>query len=613
MGRRSKLDRGGCCGQPPLRMPEQQRADGTRDLVAVARGDRPADLVVRNGRWVNVCSGEILAGTDVAVLEGRIAYCGPDARPMIAPTTEVIEAGGRYLVPGLLDAHVHIESAMVTPTEFARAVLPRGTTSVFADPHEIANVLGLRGVKLFAEEARRLLLKVYLQIPSCVPAVQGLDTPGAEIGPQEVAEALAWPEVVGLGEVMDYPGVIAGAEGVHAKISAARRAGKTVGGHYASPDLGRPFHAYAAGGVADCHEGTRAEDAIARVRQGMRAILRQGSAWRDLAEGLRAITEFGLDPRHVLLATDDRHAETLLREGHMDDVVRTAIAAGVPSMTAIQMATVNVAEHFGVDRDVGAIAPGRMADVLVVSDLERFAVDIVVTSGRVVADGGELRINLPAFPYPDWARATVRLGRPLAPNDLALEAPADEGEVEVRAIELVEHQAPTRERRVRLPVRRGRIELVPGTAEVAVVERHRASGRIGKGVLVGLGLEPGCAVASTVAHDTHHLLVVGTDPVAMARAGNHVAEAGGGIAVVRGEAVQASLPLPIAGILSDRPVSEVAAGLAEIHAALRACGVRLADALMTLSLLALPVIPALRVTDLGLVDVERGEIVSPFV
>lgn len=588
-------------------------ADVTRRLVAVASGRRPADLVIRNGRWVNVSSGEILPGTDVAILGDRIAYCGPDAGPAIGPDTHVIDAAGRYLVPGLLDAHVHIESSMLTPTEFARAVLPRGTTGVFADPHEIANVLGLRGVKLFLDEAHGLPLKVFLQVPSCVPAVRGLDTPGAEIGPAEVDEALAWPGVIGLGEVMDYRGVVAGEEEVHAKIAAALGAGKVVGGHYASPDLGRPFHAYAAGGPADCHEGTRAADAVARVRQGMRAILRQGSAWRDLAEGLRAVTELGLNPRHVLIATDDRDAETLLGKGHMDDVVRIAIAAGVAPVVAIAMATLNTAEHFGVDRDVGAIAPGRIADLLIVSDLERFTVDTVVASGRVVAEGGALRVRFPPFPYPDWAQGTVRLARPLSPADCAIRAPVDEGEVEVRVIELVEHQAPTREGRVRLPVWDGQVEVGPGVARVAVVERHQGSGRIGQGLLVGLGLEPGCAVASTVAHDSHHLLIVGTDPAAMAQAGNTVAEAGGGIGVVRGQQVLAFLPLPIAGILSDREAAEVAAGLAAVRGALHGCGVRLADALMTLSLLALPVIPALRVTDRGLVDVERGEIVSLFV
>lgn len=578
----------------------------------MVRGDRPADLVLRGGRLVNVFSGEVLPGTDVAVLGDRIAYCGPDARPMIGSATQVIDARGRYFVPGLLDAHVHIESSMLTPTEFARAVLPRGTTSVFADPHEIANVLGLRGVKLFLDEARALPLKVFLQVPSCVPAERGLDTPGAELGAAEVAEALAWPGIVGLGEVMDYPGVIAGDPEVHGKIAAALRLGKVVGGHYASPDLGRPFHAYAAGGPADCHEGTRAEDAIARVRQGMRAILRQGSAWRDLAEGLRAVTELGLDPRRVLLATDDRDARTLLRDGHMDDVVRTAIAGGVPPVTAVQMATLNTAEHFGLDRELGAVAPGRFADVLVVSDLAGFRVDLVLASGRVVAEGGELRVDLPPFPCPDWARGTVRLRCRPSPDDFVLPAPIAEGEVEVRAIELVEHQAPTREARVRLPVRDGRVELVPGTALASVVERHHGSGRIGKAVVLGLGLSAGCALASTVAHDSHHLLVVGTDPRAMARAANAAAEAGGGIAVVRGEEVLALLPLPIAGILSDRPAKEVATGLEGVHQALRACGVRIQDALMTLSLLALPVIPALRVTDRGLVDVERGEIVSPF-
>ncbi len=585
----------------------------TRALVAVASGRRPADLVVRNGRWVNVLSGEILPGTDVAVLGDRIAYCGPDAGPMIGPGTVVVEARGRYLVPGLLDAHVHIESSMLTVTGFARAVLPRGTTGVFADPHEIANVLGLRGIRLFLNEARRVPLRVYLQVPSCVPSAPGLETPGAELGPEEVEKALSWPGVVGLGEVMDYPGVVRGEREVHAKIAAALRLGKTVGGHYASPDLGLPFHAYAAAGPADCHEGTRVEDAVARVRQGMRAILRQGTAWRDLREGLRAVTELGLDPRHVLLATDDRHAETLLREGHMDDVVREGIAAGVPPVRAIQMATLNTAEHFRVDRDVGAIAPGRLADLLVVSDLQQFTVELVVAGGEVVAEEGELRVELPPFPYPAWAMGTVRLARPLRGEDFALPAPVAEGEVEVRAIEVVADQAPTRERRVRLPVQEGRVELRPGVAYVAVVERHRGSGRIGKGFVVGLGLQGGCAVASTVAHDSHHLLVVGTDLDAMALGANRVAAAGGGIAAVAGGEVRAFLALPIAGILSDRPAEEVAAGMDAAAQALARCGSTLPHAVMTLSLLALPVIPALRVTDRGLVDVERGELISPFV
>jgi adenine deaminase len=575
-------------------------------------GRRPADLVIRDGRWVNVHSAEILDHTDIAVLGSRIAYCGPDAGPMIGPRTRVIQARGRYLVPGLLDAHVHIESSMLTVTQFARAVLPCGTTGVFADPHEIANVLGLAGVRWMAEGAEHTPLQVYVQVPSCVPAAPGLETTAAELGPAEVAEALAWPEAIGLGEVMNYPGVVAGEEGVHAKIAAALQAGVVVGGHYASPDLGRAFHAYAAGGPADCHEGTRPEDALARVRQGMKAILRQGSAWKDLAEGLRAITEHGISSRHVLLATDDRHAGTILVRGHMDDVVREAIVAGIPPLVAIQMATLNTAEHFGVAQDVGSIAPGRSADLLLVPDLARLSADVVIAGGEVVAEAGQAVYPLSPVTYPAWAQGTVRLARPLTAEDFATEAPGPDGEADVWAIEVVENQAPTRKAAVTLPVRDGKVELVPGVAYAAVVERHRGTGRIGRGFVRGFDLGANCALASTVAHDSHQLLIVGADRNAMARAGNRVAEGGGGVCLVRGGDVRAWIPLPIAGLLSTAPAEEVAGGMEDLHRGLRECGCALQSAFMTFSLLALPVIPALRLTDHGLVDVESGSILPLF-
>ncbi len=586
----------------------------TRDLVAVAMGRRPADLVIRDGRWVNVCSGEILDHTDIAVLGSRIAYCGPDAGPLIGPRTTVIEAGGRYLVPGLLDAHVHIESSMLTATQFARAVLPHGTTCVFADPHEIANVLGLPGVKLIVDEAAQTPMQVYVQVPSCVPAAPGRETAGAEIGPAEVAEALAWRGVIGLGEVMNYPGLVAGDDKVHGEIAATLAAGKVVGGHYASPDLGRPFHGYVAGGPSDCHEGTRPEDVLARVRQGMCAIVRQGSAWQDLALQLRAATELGVDTRHVLLCTDDRHAGTLLSQGHMDDVVRLAIGHGIPPVTAVQMATLNTAQYFGVARDVGSIAPGRYADILLVSDLVSFAVDVVIAAGEVVAEAGCLTRELPAYPYPLAARRAVHLKRALVPSDFLVAAPRAEGTVTVRAIEVVENQAQNRAIRLDLPVREGRVSLDPDrdVALLAVVERHHGSGRIGHGFVAGLGLRGSCAVASTVAHDSHNLLVLGTDPAAMATAANQLAEIGGGVCVVRDGKARALLPLPIAGLISDRPAETVAEEAEGVHRALKECGCTLNNAFMTISLLALPVIPELRVTDLGLVDVEKGEVVPLF-
>ncbi|HEY1408194.1 MAG TPA: amidohydrolase family protein, partial [Promineifilum sp.] len=273
----------------------------TQDLVAVAMGRKPADLVICNGRWVNVHSGEILPGTDVAICGSRIAYVGPDASHTIGPATRIIEARQRYLVPGLCDAHMHVESGMVTVTEFTRAVIPHGTTSMFIDPHEIANVLGMPGVRLMHDEAATLPINVYVQMPSCVPSAPGLETPGATIGPEEVAEAMQWPGIIGLGEMMNFPGVYRGDDKMHAEMAATLEAGKVIGGHYASRDLGRAFHGYVAGGPADDHEGTRLEDGIARVRQGMKAMLRLGSAWYDVAAQVKAITEMGLDSRNFLL------------------------------------------------------------------------------------------------------------------------------------------------------------------------------------------------------------------------------------------------------------------------------------------------------------------------
>ena len=596
----------------PLRRPLHEM---TRELTAVASGRLPADVVLRDGRWVNVCSGEILEGTDVAVRGGRIAYCGPDAGAMIGPDTTVIEADGRYLVPGLLDAHMHVESTMLSLSRFAEAVLPLGTTGAFIDPHEIANVLGLAGVRLMVDEAKTIPMQIYVQVPSCVPAAPGLETSGAELGPDEVAEAMAWDGVIGLGEVMNYPGVAAGDEGLHGEIAATLRAGGIVGGHYASPDLGTPFHAYAAGGPSDCHEGTREEDVFARVRQGMYAMVRQSSAWRDLAAQIVAVTEGGIDPRHVLLCTDDRHAGTLLRAGHMDDVVRLAIREGVPPMTAIQMATLNPAEHFGVAQDVGCVAPGRYADILLVEDLERFEVAQVVAAGEVVARDGKLAVTIPPFEYPESVRLSVHIGRRLDRSDFIVRAPEAAGAVRCRVIEIVENQAPTRALVEELPVRNGVVmpDAAGDIAHIVVIERHHGSGRIGRGFVRGFGLEGRCALASTVAHDSHNLLVLGTDVDAMADAAKRVVAMGGGIVLVRDGGTIVELALPIAGLMSEASVDEVAERVEEIHRGLKACGCTAGDAFMTFSLLALPVIPRLRLTDRGLVDVDAFEIVPLFV
>ena len=578
----------------------------TRSLTDVASGRAPADVVLRDGRWVCVQSGEILEHTDLAIKGERIAYIGPDAGHTLGESTRVVDAEGRYLVPGLLDGHMHVESGMLTVTEFVRAVLPHGTTGMFIDPHEIANVLGLDGVRMMVDEAALQPVHVWVQMPSCVPSAPGLETAGAAIGPAQVAEAMAWPGVIGLGEMMNFPGVIAGDPDVHAILGETRAAGKVIGGHYAAPDLGPDFHAYAAGGPEDDHEGTRLEDALARVRQGMKAMLRQGSAWHDVEAQIRAVTERGLDPRHFLLVTDDCHPGTLVHEGHMDRVVRTAIAAGASPMVALQMATLNTAEHFGVAREVGQLAPGRYADVLLVSDLERLSIDAVYARGRLAVEAGRLLLEAPRFDYPERARASVRLARPLAAADFVLKAPA-EGRLKAHVIGVIENQAPTRHLVLEVEAHGGEVAIDRGRdlAKVALVERHRATGAVQVGLVQGLGFEAACAVASTVAHDSHHLLIVGTDEACMAAAGNELVRVGGGQVVVKDGEVIARVELPIAGLISDEPAEVVAAKAEALLEGLRACGCRLNNANMQISLLALVVIPELRISDRGLVDVAR--------
>jgi adenine deaminase len=584
-------------------------------LVDVAMGRKAADLVVKGGRWVNVHSGEVIAGTDLAVAAGRFAYCGPDASHAIGEGTRVVEADGRYLVPGLCDAHMHVESGMVTVTEFCRAVIPHGTTTMFVDPHEIANVMGLAGVRLMHDEAMAMPINVYVEMPSCVPSAPGLEHAGAALGEAEVAEAMTWPNIVGLGEVMNFPGVAANDPRMVAEIAATVRAGRTVGGHYASRDLGLAFHGYVAGGPEDDHEGTRAEDAVARVRQGMKAMLRLGSAWYDVAAQVKAVTEMGLDPRNFILCTDDSHSGTLLNDGHMDRVVRHAIAQGLKPVTAIQMATINTAQHFRCDRDIGSIAPGRLADFLLVSDLAGLAIEEVYGRGVRLARSGRLEADIAPWPYPASARNTVRVGRRLKAADFDIAAPAGAARVRARVIGVVENQAPTRALEAELEVEMGVVAMDRrhDVCQIALIERHRGTGAVTNGFVSGFGYTEDCAMASTVAHDAHHMLVVGTDKADMAAAANLLAEVGGGVAMVSRGQTLALVEMPICGLMSDERAEVVARKAEGLGEAMRAMGCHLNNAYMQHSLLALVVIPELRISDVGLIDVTRFRKVDLFV
>jgi adenine deaminase len=598
---------------PAFEKPKSWQENATL-LVDVATGRKPADLVVRNGRWVNVHSGEIIPGTDLAIVGGRFAYCGPNAGHAIGKGTKVVDAGGRYLVPGLCDGHMHVESGMVTVTEFCRAVIPHGTTSMFVDPHEIANVLGLDGVRLMHDEAVAMPVNVHVQMPSCVPSAPGLEHAGAALSVADVAEAMTWPNIIGLGEVMNFPGVIANNEVMAGEIAATVKAGKVVGGHYASPDLGPAFHGYVAGGPEDDHEGTRAEDAIARVRQGMKAMLRLGSAWYDVAAQIKAVTEQGIDPRNFILCTDDSHSGTLVHEGHMDRVVRHAIAQGLKPVTAIQMATINTAEHFRLAREIGSIAPGRQADFLIVSDLATLKIDEVFARGVKLAKDGKLIVDIPAYDYPKKAKNTVKLGKKLKAADFDIASPKGANEVRGRVIGVIENQAPTRALEADLVVENGLVAMdrANDVCQIALVERHRGTGAVTNAFVSGFGYVKDCAMASTVAHDSHHMIVVGTNKADMAMAANRLGEIGGGVVLISEGKELALVEMPIAGLMSDERAEIVAEKADRLTKAMRDMGCSLNNAYMQHSLLALVVIPELRISDVGLVDVTTFQKVDLF-
>jgi len=584
-------------------------ATSAADLINVAAGRAPADTVIRGGIWVNVHTREALPEYSIAIKHGRIACVVPDASYCTGPKTEIIEANERYMIPGLCDGHMHIESGMLTPAEFSAAVIPHGTTTMFTDPHEIANVLGLEGVRFMHDEALMQPVNIWTQMPSCAPSAPGMETTGYEISAEDVAEAMTWPGIIGLGEMMNFQGVIAGDSQMLAEIAATQDAGKTVGGHYASPDLGPNFAAYLAGGPADDHEGVFEVDAIARMRQGMRSMIRLGSAWYDVETQIKAITQKGLDSRNMILCTDDCHSGTLVHEGHMNRVIRHAIDCGCDPLIALQMATINTATHFGLEREIGSLTPGRRADVILTSDLKTLPIERVIARGKTVALEGKLATDCPHLKWPDRVRRTVHVRKKLEAIDFEIHAPKDCNRVTANVIGVVENQAPTKALKRDLPVLNDIVEAAEDTCQVALVERHNATGGVTNAFITGFNYKGKMAMASTVAHDSHHMIVVGTDRSQMALAANRLAEVGGGITIFRDNTEMALVELPIAGLMSDRPAKDVATQANKMMEAMADCGCTLNNAYMQHSLLALVVIPELRISDLGLVDTRSFEFV----
>jgi len=555
--------------------------------IRVARGLEPADLLFVNGKVLSTFTGEVLE-TAVAVAEGRVAAL----RDPGAGAAETVDLGEAFLCPAFTDAHIHVESSLLTPEGFAEAVVPHGTGAIVSDPHEIVNVTGMEGLAYMVGAASPCPMDFLFTIPSCVPATS-METAGAELGPEALEAALdRFPEAPALSEMMNFPGVVFADGQVLGKIDAALRRGKPVDGH--SPGLSGPdLDAYLGAGIATDHECLTAEEAREKMRRGMWLFAREGSAARNLEALLPAVDR--RTASRLCLVSDDRHPEDLVEEGHLDAVLRKAVALGLDPLDAVRAVTLNPALVYGLS-DRGGIAPGYLADLAVLEDLKDFRVREVYHRGRAVARRGRLLSALARLRPPFSSRT-------LLPADLRERLAAYPREGTVRVIGVEGAQIVTADERGEAS-RAGGGDL----QFAAVVERHRGTGNVGLGFVRGFGLEAG-ALASTVAHDSHNLVLVGASPEEMVLAARAVAERGGGQAVVRGGEVLALLPLEVGGIMSLRPAREVVQDLGALHRAAASLGCRLPAPFMTLSFLALPVIPALKLTDRGLVDVSRFEVV----
>jgi adenine deaminase len=562
--------------------------------LEAARGDRPVDLLFRGGKVVNVFTGE-LASTSVAVFDGVVVGFGE------RQANEIVELDGGILSPGFIDGHFHLESSLLIPAEFARAVLPHGTTTVVADPHEIANVAGIAGVQFMLEASEDIGLEVFYMAPSCVPATH-LETAGAELSANDIEKLAQHPRVLGLAEVMNFPGVIMGDESMLDKLE--RFLDKTIDGH--SPGLsGAQLDAYLCGGIGSDHECTRLEEAREKLGKGMHIMLREGSQARDL-EALSPLVTSQTKQR-CMLVSDDCHPEDLLEQGHMNRVLKRAMELAIDPITAIQLVSLNPARYFGL-RTLGAIAPGYQADMVLLNSLQPLQVGRVYKKGKLVAENG--KCLLAKKPVAAEVQLISMNLEELKEEDLRLQVQGSE----MRAIRAVPNTLITEEEIVTVADRQGQAvsDANRDLLKIVVIERHQGSGRKGFGFVRGLGLRKG-ALASTVAHDSHNLIVVGVSDSDMVVAANTLRELGGGLVVVSDGQVQAQLPLPVAGLMTAASLEQVVAWKKEVNQAAQELGATLEHPFMALSFLALPVIPKLKLTDQGLVDVESFTHVPLFV
>ena len=563
-------------------------------LIGVAKGEIPADLLIKNTQVVNVFSGKIFTA-DVAITEKYIAGIGD-----YQTGKQIIDAKNLYLIPGLMDAHIHLESTLLTPSAFARAVISHGTTSIFIDPHEIANVLGIKGINYMLKATENLPLNVFILVPSCVPATN-LETSGASITAEKIAKLLQHPRVVGLAEMMNFPGVINADKTVLGKIMATHATQKVIDGH--APLLtGKMLQAYIGVGIDSDHETTQLNEAIEKLEAGMWLMLRQGTAAKNLLTLLPAVNSFTV--HRCLLCCDDKEPTDLQKQGHIDHLIKLAIKAGINPIWAIKMATINCAQRFGIKR-LGAIAPGYRADLVLVNNLRDFQIETVIKNGKVIFEEGTLKVSLSPYIEPEVTN-TVHL-KDISPDDFRIFVQGKK----VRVIGLLPDQIITKHLIKEVTKNREEIvaDLEQDIIKIAVIERHHATGNIGLGLISGLGLKKG-AIASSVSHDSHNIVVAGVNNQDMYIAVKAVEKMQGGFFLVENEMVKAGLALPIAGLISPLSAQEVGFHMKTLCQEAKNLGISLPNPFLTLSFVALPVIPELRLTDKGLVDVNKFEFVG---
>lgn len=588
---------------------KSQLSKVSQTLIQVALGEKPADLVLKQGTLVNVITGELNENVDVAISGNRIAYVG-NADHTIGPDTEVIELNGKYLAPGLMDGHMHVESTMLTVTEFARMALTKGTTSIFMDPHEMANVFGKAGVRYMHEEGQKLPLHVFTTFPSCVPSTADLEDAGASITVEDVEEGLTWDGVVGLGEMMNFPGIVNRDPLMIGVVNATIDAGKTVTGHF--PDgTDQMLQAYLVSGADSCHETINREKALEKLRLGMYLMIREGSAWHDVKELAKVITLDKVNTEQIMLVTDDIYPQTLVEKGQVNHVVRRAIEEGVDPVTAIKLASINTARYFKLADDYGSVSPRKVADIIILDELETMEPTLVIADGKIVAQDGKLIIDLPTYEYPAHVKDSVHVKRAVEASDFIIKTDATTDRVTANVIEVIENSARTKRTQLKLKVESDQTvvtDLDQDVIKLACLDRHHKSGDISVAFAHGFKLKKG-AVASTVAHDSHNLIVMGTNDEDMAFAANYLVELGGGMVVVEDGKVLAEVPLPVAGLMSDQRAEVVVEQVQKLEQAWKDLGCPIHAPFMTFSLIALPVIPDIRITNRGLVDVVKFDFI----